>query len=202
MGNRGRGLLDDLRRGVADVLSFASGTSSGEVARATVVAPTAPPPPTPDPGAPPRARWTSTVNLARRETCEVYIGRASSADAVPEGTPGSDGRFGNPCVVGEECPECGATHEFPGDTLACFRTYFDRRVAGDENFKAEVEGLRGKRLGCFCSPNECHGDVYVEYLHPASEVDEGEAIDSIAKQALAAATAERWSWREDDEEVS
>lgn len=31
--------------------------------------------------------------------------------------------------------------------------------------KAEVYKLAGKRLGCFCSPQTCHGDVLADYLN-------------------------------------
>lgn len=29
----------------------------------------------------------------------------------------------------------------------------------------EIEELRGKRLGCWCSPKPCHGDVLVKILN-------------------------------------
>jgi hypothetical protein len=45
-----------------------------------------------------------------------------------------------------------------------FRSYFQARIDGDKEFAAEVEGLRGKSLGCFCMPKLCHGMVIVEYL--------------------------------------
>lgn len=31
--------------------------------------------------------------------------------------------------------------------------------------KSEVHKLAGKRLGCFCKPAKCHGDVLAEYLN-------------------------------------
>ena len=30
---------------------------------------------------------------------------------------------------------------------------------------AQLEELRGKVLGCWCKPKDCHGDLYVELLH-------------------------------------
>lgn len=29
----------------------------------------------------------------------------------------------------------------------------------------DIEELRGKRLGCWCKPNACHGDILVKILH-------------------------------------
>ena len=37
--------------------------------------------------------------------------------------------------------------------------------------KAEVYKLAGKRLGCFCKPETCHGDVLAEFLN---QWDDGE----------------------------
>ena len=31
--------------------------------------------------------------------------------------------------------------------------------------KSEVYKLAGKRLGCFCKPHACHGDVLADFLN-------------------------------------
>ena len=31
--------------------------------------------------------------------------------------------------------------------------------------KSEVHKLTGKRLGCFCKPQACHGDILADYLN-------------------------------------
>jgi hypothetical protein len=89
---------------------------------------------------------TRVVNL-RTSEYDVYIGRAGQ---------GLDGYFGNPYRV-----------EVDGDrkqVLALFSEYFLWRVAHDAVFRRRVLGLRGKRLGCFCKPESCHGDVIVEWI--------------------------------------
>lgn len=99
-------------------------------------------------------RMTRVVNL-RNEEHDVYIGRAGH---------GEDGYFGNPVRVGDRCSLCGKVHEKAGDTLPCFKQYFLGRVKSDPEFASKIEHLRGKRLGCFCKPGPCHGDVIVEWL--------------------------------------
>jgi hypothetical protein len=42
----------------------------------------------------------------------------------------------------------------------------------------ELHHLKGKRLGCWCSPNSCHGDVLVEL---ADGVVEPEAFDFFSE---------------------
>jgi len=87
----------------------------------------------------------------QRETFDAYIGRV---DWCPPGFtgPGSDGRFGNP---------------FGGQgTIQRHRDWFLQRVQFDPAFRADVERLRGLRLGCWCGTRKsCHGDVIAEWLN-------------------------------------
>lgn len=89
---------------------------------------------------------TEVVNL-RKEPYDVYIGRAGK---------GNVGYFGNPFRL--------LSDKSRGSTIEKFRQYFYKRIKEDEAFKKAVEELKGKRLGCFCKPAPCHGDVYIEYL--------------------------------------
>lgn len=97
---------------------------------------------------------TVVVNL-RNESYDVYIGRAGH---------GEDGYFGNPIRLNKTCRNCGGIHETPGETIPCFREIFQRKLRIDLEYKERVLALRGKRLGCFCKPRACHGDVIKEYL--------------------------------------
>lgn len=96
---------------------------------------------------------TTVVNL-RLEKYDVYIGRGSSSHEP----------FGNPVARGKPCPVCSDVHQSPGATLTCFRAYFTERLANDLPFRRRVESLRGKRLGCFCKPGPCHGDIIASWL--------------------------------------
>jgi hypothetical protein len=89
---------------------------------------------------------TTVVNL-RRAPYDAYIGRAGH---------GKDGTFGNPFRLESQL----SRHE----VIAQFRAYFLDRVAKDAEFRRKVLALRGKRLGCFCKPAPCHGDVIAEWV--------------------------------------
>lgn len=97
---------------------------------------------------------TTVVNL-KAEPYDVYIGRAGR---------GEDGYFGNPIRIGGVCPRCGDAHPDAGSTLPCYTAYFNERMIADSVFYRRVCELKGKRLGCFCKPGPCHGDVIVEWL--------------------------------------
>jgi hypothetical protein len=66
----------------------------------------------------------------------VYIGRPS--------------KWGNPFVVGRD-----------GDRETVIEKY-RAWIMGQGELLADLHELRGKRLGCWCAPQACHGDVLAE----------------------------------------
>jgi hypothetical protein len=90
---------------------------------------------------------TVVVNIYK-EQFDAYIGRAGR---------GEDGYFGNPFRM-----ENGTSRE---DTVEKFQRYFTARIEKDVEFRRRVLALKGKRLGCFCKPQACHGDVIADWLN-------------------------------------
>lgn len=86
------------------------------------------------------------------EAYDVYIGRAGH---------GHDGYFGNPFAV---ITTSRAT------AIWKFRAYFLTRLETDAEFKRRVLALKGKRLGCFCAPKDCHGDVIAAWVDAQPEL--------------------------------
>lgn len=78
---------------------------------------------------------TRVVNL-RHEAYDVYIGRPSF--------------WGNPIRLQRE-----------DDRQNVLEEYTEWLLTTEEGAKrlARLSELRGKRLGCFCAPKLCHGDV-------------------------------------------
>ncbi len=87
---------------------------------------------------------TYVVNLYK-EQYDVYIGRPGK---------GQSGYFGNPFNEGSQ-----------EEKIRLFREHFYKRIKQDREFAKRVHKLKGKRLGCFCKPKLCHGDVIAEYLN-------------------------------------
>ena len=76
---------------------------------------------------------TRVVNWKRRP-CDVYIGRPSI--------------WGNPYSIGR--------HGTREEVIALYKRYLAKRP---DLIQRAREELRGKTLGCWCSPKACHGDV-------------------------------------------
>jgi len=94
---------------------------------------------------------TTVVNF-KTEPCDVKICRTPKNE-IPD--PPAPGCFGNPFPVEKHGRE---------KCIELYEDYFFHRVLNDEKFRNAVLELRGKKLGCFCKPLPCHGDVIKEWL--------------------------------------
>jgi len=83
---------------------------------------------------------------------DVYIGRDQ----------GPDGYFGNPFRLVHYNSNSERKR-----VLIQYSKYFNARVGSDVEFAQRVLNLRGLRLGCFCKPLPCHGDVIAAWCESA-----------------------------------
>lgn len=75
---------------------------------------------------------------------DVYVGRGYEPGT---GKRLDAARWGNPFPVAEHGP------------AGCMRRYFAYLERNPEKVELARTELAGKRLGCWCSPKACHGDV-------------------------------------------
>lgn len=78
---------------------------------------------------------TIVVNC-NKDNYDVYIGRPSL--------------FGNPFIIGKD----GTRNE----VIEKYRKWIIQQPL----LMQEIEKLKGKRLGCYCAPLKCHGDILAE----------------------------------------
>ncbi len=86
---------------------------------------------------------TTVVSLRQGGTCDVRIDRRS--------------KWGNPYVIPHD-----------GDRITVIEKY-RIWIAGQPDLLAALPELKGKRLGCWCTPLPCHGDVLIELLEERNE---------------------------------
>lgn len=101
---------------------------------------------------------TVVVNI-RKEKCTVYIGRSQTSKL----------HYGNPfssktsdiakvkCATVEE--SVIAFHDWLAGAA-----HHDIEPRRRQWILDNLEPLRGERIGCFCVPNLCHGDIYRVFL--------------------------------------
>jgi hypothetical protein len=80
---------------------------------------------------------TTVVNKTK-EDYDVYIGRGS--------------KWGNPFPIGT----CGSRAQ----VIQLYKEY----ILASEGLMYDLHELKGKRLGCYCKPLACHGDVLKELV--------------------------------------
>lgn len=95
---------------------------------------------------------SATVVHNLHDEFDVYIGRE-----VPEHGRAAS-KWGNPFVLTED------TEAERQRVLALYRDW----IVEQPELMHALEELRGQRLGCWCAPKSCHGDVLVELLDARS----------------------------------
>ena len=103
---------------------------------------------------------TTVVNV-KKEEYDIYIGRPSSTYHHPEFGTWSL-HFGNPFIIRRDGNRKTVIKKFEkwikGEDYK--RLYPERRKWILKNLCK----LKGQRLGCFCKPKACHGDIYIELI--------------------------------------
>ena len=82
-----------------------------------------------------------------RSSFDVYIGRGSM--------------WGNPYRIGELSRR---------EVIDKYREWLLNQIENDCITYEDVLQLTNKRLGCFCAPKPCHGDVIVEVFKVICEI--------------------------------
>jgi hypothetical protein len=104
-------------------------------------------------------RITTVRNKKNDEEFDIYIGRGT--------------RWGNPYEIGRG-PE-GPSRE---EVIRKYKEHFEAEILSDPERRSALLSLRGYRLGCFCAPLPCHGDVIAAYLNAYVDQEEDAAGDS------------------------
>lgn len=79
---------------------------------------------------------TAKAVHCKQEAFDIYIGRPS--------------KWGNPFIIGKD-----------GDRTTVIRKY-QQWISTQPSLLASIHELQGKRLGCYCAPLACHGDILAD----------------------------------------
>jgi hypothetical protein len=102
-----------------------------------------------------RKPTTRVVHLKRKnddvvQDCDVYIGRA----VMYGGWNLTKSKWANPFKVGQKGMKT------PKHVAAAY----EKHVRDNKNLMESLQELTGKRLGCWCYPKPCHGNVLIKLL--------------------------------------
>lgn len=101
---------------------------------------------------------TQVVRIRRKKTgevvqdCDVYIGRRMTLGGwnLPQS------KWANPFPVKKEAERAEVLRKY------------EEWIRTQPQLMASLEELRGKRLGCWCKPKACHGDILIRLMDEQS----------------------------------
>jgi len=84
----------------------------------------------------------------KREKYDIYIGRPS--------------KWGNPYSYKSEGTLAEYVVQTREEAILAYREWITKGEG--QHLMLDLEELKGKTLGCWCSPKACHGDVLIELV--------------------------------------
>lgn len=98
-------------------------------------------------------------NLKEWIECDdnVYIGRKGVVFIDNERFPKNSSIFANPFKINKNCSR--------QESLKKYKFYILNKIENENYFLDELLSLKGKNLGCWCKPEDCHGDILTEIIN-------------------------------------
>lgn len=94
------------------------------------------------------------------EDYDVYIGRGNCPKT------GLPSKWGNPYSHKE-----GTLAEFKTDTRKEAIDNYDKYLLGNDELMKSLPELKHKKIGCWCFPSSCHGDILKKYVDRLEDID-------------------------------
>ena len=89
-----------------------------------------------------------------KDNNNVYIGRGGIVFIDNERFPKNDSVWANPYKIGKD----GSREE----VIERYKKYIIEKI---KNGECDLTELHGKNLGCWCAPEECHGNVLIQLIN-------------------------------------
>ena len=86
-----------------------------------------------------------------------YVGRSGVVFIDKQRFPKESSQFANPYKIGKDGPR--------DEVLNKYKKYITDKLSTDEFLRKELIKLKGKNLGCWCKPENCHADILIELLN-------------------------------------
>jgi len=112
----------------------------------------------------------TTVVHCKKQAYDVYIGRP--------------GKWGNPFSMMD-----GYSRE---QAISKYRSW----IVQQWDLLADLNELKGKVLGCYCKPNNCHGDVLVELIEKLVSDDDEDEEPELPFQIQIIECSDHYEWYE------
>ena len=86
----------------------------------------------------------------------IYIGRKGIVFINKTRFPSHSSNFANPFKIGKD-----GTRE---EVLIKYKKYIIEKIENNISLKNELINMKDKNLGCWCFPEQCHGNILLELI--------------------------------------
>ena len=95
-----------------------------------------------------------------KDNNNIYIGRKGIVFINKQRFPSESSPFCNIYKIGIDGDR--------DEVIQKYKNYIVSKIKNEPSFKDQLLRLKNKNLGCWCSPDKCHGDVLLELIHEYS----------------------------------
>ena len=103
-----------------------------------------------------RPEYNNLYEWMKNKDEHVYIGRKGVVFINGVKFPLNDSIWANPYKINEK--------QSREKVIQLYSEYIQEKLESDNNLVNELLKLKGKKLGCWCKPECCHGDILVELI--------------------------------------
>jgi hypothetical protein len=103
-----------------------------------------------------KPQYKNLSEWMKKKDENVYIGRKQIIFIDGIRFPLYDSIWANPYKITE--------NQSREQVLKLYLEYIEKKLESDNNLVEELLKLKGKKLGCWCKPECCHGDILVKLI--------------------------------------
>jgi hypothetical protein len=103
-----------------------------------------------------RPKYNNLAEWIKNKDENIYIGRKGVIFIDGVRFPLYDSIWANPFKINE--------NQSRDEVLRLYSEYIEKKLESDNNLVNELLKLKGKKLGCWCKPECCHGDILIDLI--------------------------------------
>lgn len=103
-----------------------------------------------------RPEYNNLFEWMKNKEENEYIGRKGIVFINGNRFPLYDSKWANPYKITDTQPR--------EKVIQLYSKYIEEKLESDNNLVNELLKLKGKKLGCWCKPECCHGDVLIDLI--------------------------------------
>jgi hypothetical protein len=103
-----------------------------------------------------RPEYNNLYEWMKNKDENIYIGRKGVVFINGTRFPLNDSPWANPYKITKD--------QSREQVLLMYLEYIEKKLESNNNLINDLLNLKGKKLGCWCKPLSCHGDILIKLI--------------------------------------